>query len=79
MYLLGLMFNKTLFQLESDLVIKTPQLADKINPARNGMVKCCTWSTELPKEQSFAQHKYFCLDENDVFEQEILQYLTKEG
>ena len=39
MYLVGLIFNKTLFQLEADRFIKTPQLADKLNPARNGMVK----------------------------------------
>ena len=79
--LVGLMFNKTLFQREDDRFIQTPQLADKLNQARNDNVKWYIRSPEHTKEQSFAQHKYFCLDENDInfFEQEMLQYLFKEG
>lgn len=81
---IGLLSQKSLFQLQAERIAKLQELAIK---AHGGSSVVIPWyvmtsgPTRKPTEEFFEQHKYFGLDKSNVsiFEQGVLPCISNEG
>jgi UDP-N-acetylglucosamine/UDP-N-acetylgalactosamine diphosphorylase len=83
-YDIGLLSQKSLFQLQAERILKLQELAIKTYGGQSATIPWYVMTsgpTRKPTEEYFAQQKYFGLDKSNVFifEQGVLPCISNEG
>lgn len=81
---IGLLSQKSLFQLQAERIAKLQELAVKTHGVSSAIIPWYVMTsgpTRKPTEEFFEKHKYFGLDESNVFifEQGVLPCISNEG
>lgn len=81
---IGLLSQKSLFQLQAERIIKLQELAGKAHGVSSAVIPWYVMTsgpTRKPTEEFFEKHKYFGLDKANVFifEQGVLPCISNEG
>lgn len=81
---IGLLSEKSLFQLQAERILKLQELARKAQGVESAIIPwyiMTSGPTRKPTEEFFEQHKYFGLDKSNVtiFEQGVLPCISNEG
>lgn len=83
-YDIGLLSEKSLFQLQAERILKLQELAVKSHGGQSATIPWYVMTsgpTRKPTEEYFAEKKYFGLDKSNVFifEQGVLPCISNEG
>ncbi|KAJ6104153.1 hypothetical protein N7523_010473 [Penicillium sp. IBT 18751x] len=83
-YDIGLLSEKSLFQLQAERILKLQELAAKAHGGQSATIPWYVMTsgpTRKPTEEYFAQKNYFGLDKSNVFifEQGVLPCISNEG
>lgn len=81
---IGLLSEKSLFQLQAERIAKLQELAVKAHGVQSATIPWYVMTsgpTRKPTEEFFEQHKYFGLEKSNVFifEQGVLPCISNEG
>jgi UDP-N-acetylglucosamine/UDP-N-acetylgalactosamine diphosphorylase len=81
---IGLLSEKSLFQLQAERIAKLQELANKANGVQSATIPWYVMTsgpTRKPTEEFFAGHKYFGLQKENVFifEQGVLPCISNDG
>ncbi|KAJ5180821.1 hypothetical protein N7492_004031 [Penicillium capsulatum] len=81
---IGLLSEKSLFQLQAERILKLQELARKVHGVESAIIPwyiMTSGPTRKPTEEFFEKHKYFGLEKSNVtiFEQGVLPCISNEG